>query len=244
MINKTIRLSMCPDIKWKDFPSTFFGDVIARYDLRMKLLPSRQSLSSSKRLRLMKVEAYLDYGFSVIGINFNGMLMAKMGLPVVDFFLLSVISVITAFVGNRISRRSDIHGDRFTYIFLSAILGIIATFFIAFYQNFFIIIAGTVLNSIISGESSANVIVYELIDQKQRALDPSSTAFKKFNKSREFAKYRVFGSIRFAWTAPFGGYGIQVLNSTGGMPYFGYTVMYCISGIGGIGVCLFLWFTL
>jgi len=46
----------------------------------------------------MKAEAYLDYGFSVTDINFNGMLMAKMGLPVEDFFLLSVISVIFLFL--------------------------------------------------------------------------------------------------------------------------------------------------
>jgi len=187
----------------------------------------------------------LDYGFSVIGMQFNGMLMAKMGLPVFDFFLLSVISVITAVVAtNLISRRSDRRGDRFTYIFLSVLLGAIGTILVAFIQTFYMIIIATVLNGIISGEQSANVIVYELIDQNQRALDPSSDKYKNYNKSREFAKYRVFGSIGFAWTAPLGGYGIQALNGTSGYPYFGYTVMYCISGVGGIGVCIFLWFIL
>ena len=218
---------------------------MAGRDPCMKLFPTRQSLTPVKRLRLMKVEAYMDYGFSVIGMNFNGMLMAKMGLPVEDFFLLSVISVITAMLAqNLVSRWSDKRGDRFTFILLAKILYASSTFLIAFFQRFDIIILVTILNGLVSGESSANVIVYELIDQKQQDLTGGGNGTMEINKSREFAKYRMFGSIGFAWTAPFGGYGIQVLNGTGGNPFFGYTVMYCISGTGVLGACMFLWLIL
>jgi MFS family permease len=215
---------------------------MAGRDLRMKQMLSHQSLTPAKRLRLMKIEAYMDYGFSVIGMNFNGMLMAKLGLPVVNFFFLSVISVITALVAqNLVSRRSDKRGNRYSFLILAKILYAISTFMLAFFQRFEVIVLVTVLNGLVSGESSANVVVYELIDQKQRDMVESANAAMVINKSREFAKYRVFGSIGFAWTAPFGGYGIQALNGTGGNSFFGYTVMYCISGTGVLCVCALLW---
>lgn len=189
----------------------------------------------------MKIEAYMDYGFSVIGMNFNGMLMAKMGLPVEYFFFLSVLSVITVLIAqNLVSRKSDKKGERFTFIILAKLFYAASTFLIAFFQRFEVIVFTTVLNGLISGESTANVIVYEIIDQRQRALDPSSKAFLSFNKSREFAKYRLFGSIGFAWTAPFGGLGIETLNGINGNPFFGYTVMYCISGAGVLATTIFL----
>lgn len=183
----------------------------------------------------------MDYGFSVIGMAFNGMLQATMGLPVEFFFMLSVVSVLTAFVAqNTLSRKSDKRGDRIPYIMLSRLMLIGSTVMIAFIRSPWIFVVTVIMNAIVSSESTANVIVYELIDEKQKEL--GSAAAASFNKSKEFTKYRLFGSIGYAWTAPLGGMAIKALNGTNGDPYFGYMVMYCISAAGMAVTAAFLYY--
>lgn len=202
--------------------------------------PQAPGLSPSRRLFLLKIQACMDYGFSVIGMAFNGMLQAAMGLPVEFFFLLSVLSVVTAFVAqNSLSRKSDKHGDRIPYIMLSRSMQVCSTLLIAFIRVEWIFIVTVIMNGIVSGESTANIIVYELIDEKQKLLDPREAA--RLNKSKEFSKYRIFGSIGWSWTAPFGGMAIKALNGMHGDPYFGYTVMYCISAAGMAATAIFLY---
>ncbi len=203
--------------------------------------PQGTKLSPSRRLFLLKIEAYMDYGFSVIGMAFNGMLQATMGLPVEFFFMLSILSVLTAFVAqNTLSRKSDTRGDRIPYIMFARSMQVGSTVMIAFIRSPWIFIMTVIMNGIVSGESTANVIVYELIDEKQNELAPVAAA--SFNKSKEFSKYRIFGSIGWAWTAPFGGVAIKALNGTNGDPYFGYTVLYCISAAGMAVTAVFLYY--
>ncbi|MEX2729196.1 MAG: MFS transporter [Candidatus Sigynarchaeum springense] len=198
------------------------------------------SLSPSRRLFLLKIQAYMDYGFSVIGIAFNGMLQATMGLPVDFFFMLSILSVVTAFVAqNTLSRRSDTRGNRIPYIMTARVMQIGSTLMIAFVRQPWIFVVAVIMNGIVSAESTANVIVYELIDEKQEALGQAAASL---NKSWEFAKYRLFGSIGWAWTAPFGGMAIKALNGTNGDPYFGYMVMYSISAAGMAVTAAFLYY--
>jgi len=201
------------------------------------------NFTPSRRLFLLKIQAYMDYGFSVIGLAFNGMLQATMGLPVEFFFMLSIVSVVTAFVAqNTLSRRSDTRGNRIPYIMTARAMQIGSTLLIAFIHEPWIFILTVIMNGFVSAESTANVIVYELIDEKQKELGPDIAA--KFNKSREFAKYRLFGSIGWAWTAPFGGMAIKALNGTNGNLYLGYTVMYCISAAGMAVTAAFLYYIL
>jgi MFS family permease len=182
----------------------------------------------------------MDYGFSVIGMAFNSMLMATLAFPVEFFFTLSILSVATAFIAqNTLSRKSDKHGDRIPYIMFARSMQITVTLLIAFIHVPWIFLFTTVMNGLVSGESTANVIVYELIDEKQKEL--TSEAAARYNKSKEFSKYRLFGSIGFAWTAPFGGMAIKALNGMGGNPYAGYTIMYCISAAGMAATALFLY---
>jgi MFS family permease len=203
--------------------------------------PQGTRLSPSRRLFLLKIQAYMDYGFSVIGMAFNGMLQATMGLPVEFFFMLSILSVLVAFVAqNTLSRKSDTRGDRIPYIMLSRAMQIGSTVLIAFIRSPWIFIVTVMMNGIVSAESTANVIVYELIDEKQKELGPAAAA--SFNKSKEFSKYRIFGSIGWAWTAPFGGMAIKALNGMNGDPYFGYTVLYCISAAGMAVTAFFLYY--
>jgi len=183
----------------------------------------------------------MDYAFMVCGLAYIGMLMATMKLGVKLFFMNSIISVITLFISqNFLSRISDKMQSRIPFMVGSKILYSASMFILACFRSFLMVVLSSILINMISGEMLSAAIVYELIDLKQREIPPSLSG--RYNKSREFAKYRIFGSMGWAFTAPAAGYGISILNAM--KPFLGYTIMFSISGIGTLGSTVFLYYIL
>nr|MDO8118737.1 MFS transporter [Candidatus Sigynarchaeota archaeon] len=180
-------------------------------------MPRATSHSPARRLFLLKIFAYLDYAFSVVGNAYLGMYMATIALRLDQIFLVSVISVVIAIASqNLLSRLSDRRHDRMTFMILSRIFSAASISIVAFVPTLAAVIVSVIFVNLISGEMVSAAVVYELVDQHINTLPPDKAL--AVNKSKEFAKYRLFGSIGWAWTAPFGGIAISTLNGVGGNP--------------------------
>ncbi|MFX0099769.1 MAG: MFS transporter [Candidatus Hodarchaeota archaeon] len=198
------------------------------------------NLTVDRRLFLMKFYGYISYTFEVCSFPYIGMLMAKLGLKVEQFFLVSIVSVLVSLISqNTLSRLSDKLKDRIPFIVTSKFLFASSILVLVVDYSFFMIIVTAILRNILSGETLSAAIVYELIDEKQKLAGDTVV----INKSKEFSKFRVFGSMGWAFTAPFAGFIITQFNNMD-MPIIGYQLMFLISGVGLIGVAFFLYFVL
>ena len=196
-------------------------------------------LDPSRRLAMLKVHALLDYAFSVSGMAYLGMYMASLGFSIEIFFAVSVITVLTALVSqNLLARRSDIKGERLPYLLWSKGFYAASMLLVAFLPSVFTIIVATVLANLISGEMITAAVVYEIIDEKATML--ASTGGATMNKATEFSRYRIFGSLGWAFTAPVAGFAIEALNAVGEDPLLGYRVLFTISAAGVLALGVFL----
>lgn len=194
---------------------------------------------ANRRLFLLKIHALLEYAFSVCGMAFLSMYMASLGLGIEMFFAVSIISVATATISqNTVSRRSDVVGNRLPYMLWSKGFYAAAMLLVAHAPSIPSILAASAMSNLISGEMLSAAVVYELVDSKIATLDHASRAL--FNKSTEFAKYRVFGSLGWAFTAPVAGFAIETLNAAHGVPLLGYKVMFTVSAAGVLCLAAFL----
>ncbi len=193
---------------------------------------------AARRLFLMKIFAYIDYAMQVSGTAFVQMYMATLGFPIEHFFTFATVAVVTALLSQNImSRLSDRIGNRLPFVVLAKICVALAISSFALIPTLAMSLVYAVLANALSGEVFLVAIVYELIDEKQATM--SSESSRPLNKSGEYAKYRVFGSIGWAWTAPFSGWVIAAFNG-GSTGIWGYQVMFIVSALGLVGNSLFL----
>ncbi len=199
---------------------------------------SERSNPAARRLFLLKIFAYIDYAMQVSGSAFVQMYMATLGFPIEHFFTFASITVVTALVSQNImSRLSDRIGNRLPFVVLAKFCLALALCCFAFIPTLTMSLVYAVLANALSGEVFLVAIVYELIDANQ--ITSHSASSRPLNKSGEYAKYRVFGSIGWAWTAPFSGWAITALNG-GSSGIWGYQVMFMVSAIGLVANALFL----
>ncbi|MHA1681983.1 MAG: MFS transporter [Promethearchaeota archaeon] len=200
-------------------------------------------ITPGRRLFFLKIEALAEYGTMVFGMAYVGTLMASLGIPLQDFFIVSVINIaITMISQNYFSRMSDKLNNRLPFIIISHVIYAGSMILLGITPAFFSIIIYTVINSFLSSEMLSVAIVYELVDDKQELLPRQD--HEKFNKSKEFAKYRIMGSIGWALTAPVAGWTISTLNGNFTGTLAGYKAGFFISGFGTIAITVFLYLIL
>lgn len=194
---------------------------------------------ATRRLFLLKIFAFIDYAMQVSGTAFVQMYMATLGFPIEYFFTFAAVTVVTALMSQNImSRLSDRIGNRLPFIVMAKICVAVALCSFALIPTLPMSLVYAVLANALSGEVFLVAIVYELIDEKQS--QSSNDTSHPLNKSKEYSKYRVFGSIGWAWTAPFSGLLIATLNGgSGGI--WGYQVMFIISAGGLVVNSVFLY---
>ncbi len=194
---------------------------------------------AARRLFLLKIFAYIDYAMQVSGTAFVQMYMATLGFPIEHFFKFAAVAVVTALVSQNImSRISDRIGNRLPFVVMAKLCIALAISSFALFPTLAMSLIYAVLANALSGEVFLVAIVYELIDEKQSTSDSDSS--RLLNKSGEYAKYRVFGSIGWAWTAPFSGWAISALNG-GTSGIWGYQIMFIISAVGIVTNSAFLY---
>lgn len=211
--------------------------------ISMPSVSNRHSLTH--RLFMLKIEAFLQYSFSVFGMAYTGTLMATLKVSLEYFFYLSVASIAIAVISqNAFSRQSDTLKRRLPFAIIANVLYSISMIVLALFPTFPAIVLYTVLNSLLSGEMLSVAIVYELIeDIHTKSMDNSGVKSKSVNKSREFSKYRIMGSLGWSFSAPLAGMLISRLNNLLWSPTAGYSIGFLISG-AGVAACTVFMFSI
>jgi hypothetical protein len=193
-----------------------------------------------RKLDFFKWYTFTDFCFGSITL-FNVYWYNVNGLSIADIFMLSLIGMAVAMVfQNVMSVVSDRLNRRFPLLVAALVTQGVSLLFSAWYPTF----TGFVLYIIVwfsfSGESQRTLVQYSLIKLAREPTMPGGTG----DLSRDFARYRIFGSVGTAISVPLWGWIIQVVNTGLGQPavngHTGYQLQLTISAVAFLAIAALL----
>jgi len=186
----------------------------------------------------------MDYFITMITSVFENIWFSNNGINLTQLYLLSALGLTFAGIfQNASSIISDKVNRRFPFLIIAHVSQTIGMLIAVWIPNFLTFILYTFLMEWVSNETYRVVVGYHLIEL---CRDPQKDP-KLHNPTKEFSKYRVFGSIGFAIAGPIVGYSINAINIIAQLSptdgALGYQMLYSIMAILNIFYISYLtWF--
>nr|MDO8117444.1 MFS transporter [Candidatus Sigynarchaeota archaeon] len=170
----------------------------------------------AKEYTILKGICFISWSANVIFMIFGVIFMNQLGVSLSGIFLLNVLVIIVSFLASTVvNRLSDKARKRKLFLVLSYALRTTSIFFLALGNDLFMFILYYIITSILNPLSFDVAIVYEMgekIEFLRGNID--KTVSKKDIETRYYLKYRMFGSLGWAITAPVAGLAILLLNES------------------------------
>jgi len=186
----------------------------------------------NKRLKGFKILTLFDYAFGMTGFIYRNLWFSANGVSLSQLYLLNVLGLFFSLIFQNLnSYFSDKFNKRYPFLLVAILCQSVAMILVATFPSFGMFVFFIFLWNLISSESTRVIIVCDFID-----LSKNPNQYKgEYNRSKEFASYRAFGSLGFAVFAPIVGYSIHYINISAGLDpvngYLGYKFMFIISGV-------------
>ncbi len=168
----------------------------------------------AKEYTTLKVLCFISWSANVIFMIFGVIFINQLGVSLSGIFLLNVLVIIVSFIASTVvNRLSDKARKRKQFLVLSYALRTAGILFLALGNDLFMFILYYIITSILNPLSFDVAIVYEMGEKLEFLRGCIGKAVpKKDIETRYYLKYRMFGSLGWAITAPFAGLAILVLN--------------------------------
>ncbi|MBN2154026.1 MAG: MFS transporter [Candidatus Lokiarchaeota archaeon] len=177
---------------------------------------------------------------NVIFMIFGVVFMNELGVSLSGIFLLNLLVIIVTFFSSTIlNKRSDLLNKRKAFMVLAFFLRSLGILVLALSSEVYMVIIYTVIINILNPISLDVAIIHELgevIDQLTHEVE--GTPVNPSAATRYYLKYRLFGSLGWAITAPVAGLLIGTINGalSSGNAFLG--------SVGGYRVFMLIAFTL
>jgi MFS family permease len=173
-----------------------------------------------KRIRriyhILQANCFASWCANVIFIVFGVVFMNELGVSLSSIFLLNVLVIGVSFLSSTfLNKWSDRLKKRKAFMLLSFALRAIGILVLALGNNVFMFVLHTIIINILNPISFDVAIIYELGETIETLQSSNAGTPASINAStRYYLKYRVFGSLGWAVTAPVAGFLIGFLNDT------------------------------
>ncbi len=165
---------------------------------------------------ILQVCCFVSWSANVIFMIFGVVFMNELGVSLSGIFLLNLlIIVVTFFSSTVLNQRSDLLKKRKAFMVLAFFLRTVGILVLALSDNIYMFVIYSIIINILNPISFDVAIIYELGEIiEQLTHEIGGTPVNPNAATRYYLKYRLFGSLGWAITAPVAGLLIGVLNDT------------------------------
>jgi len=183
----------------------------------MQVTPESRAKALKAMLRtysVLQASCFVSWGANVIFMIFGVVFMNELGVSLSGIFLLNMlIIVVTFFSSTFFNRRSDLRKKRKAYMMLAFLFRTLGIFILAVSNNIYMFVIHNIIINILNPLSFDVAIIYELGETiEQLTHEIRGTPVNPNAATRYYLKYRLFGSLGWALTAPVAGLCIGFLN--------------------------------
>jgi len=183
----------------------------------------------NRKIFLLKIYAFFAYGTSVFYFLFALIWFYLNGISVAEIFAYNIFVVVIMLIFNNLSSRlSDKIKKRAFFMIMVKILSILAVIVIILDVSLMSLMIFAFLLYFISNETFLTAYFYELLEARERIKSEVNSNFRE-NKSKEFTKFRIMGSIGWAIGGPIAGFIIEAGNNITNSSLKGFQIAFFIS---------------
>jgi hypothetical protein len=185
--------------------------------MQMPDLPETTSSALRAMLRMYHVLqacCFVSWCANVIFMIFGVVFMNELGVSVSGIFILNLLVIIVTFFSSTvINRRSDLIKKRKVFMVLAFVLRTFGILLLALSNDILMFVIYNIVINLLNPISLDVAIVYELGEIIEQLTHQITGAPINPNAgTRYYLKYRLFGSLGWAITAPIAGFLIGIIN--------------------------------
>lgn len=164
--------------------------------------------------RVLQACCFVSWGANVIFMIFGVVFMTELGVSLSGIFLLNVLVIVVTFFSSTIlNRRSDLLKKRKAFMMLAFVLRTAGIFLLTVGNDIGIFVTYNIVINLLNPISFDVAIVYEIGEAIELLThEIKGTPVNPNGATRYYLKYRMFGSLGWAFMAPIAGFFIGLLN--------------------------------